>query len=328
MEDLISVIVPIYNVEKYIRKCVDSILKQTYKNIEIILVDDGSKDECGKIIDEYKELDARVKVIHKKNGGLSDARNCGMKCSTGRFLLFIDSDDWIDSEMIKKLYDNIQKYNADISICEFIEEDEEGKELSNKKYDDKILLFTPKEAIKDLIVQKNITNHAWNKLYKKEIFDNIEYPKGQLMEDVSTTYKLIENSNQIVYQNIALYHYIQRNKSILGNITSKRINDQEKAFFERNKYLENKYPEYSKEIEIDNIKNVKTIYYLAIMCGEKSLYNSKKYKNYYIDARKVYKTVKRDIEHKDKMSMDLFYNSRFLYKLYVKLKKVIRGRND
>ena len=244
MEELISVIVPIYNVEKYIRKCVDSILKQTYKNIEVILVDDGSKDECGKIIDEYKKIDGRIKVIHKKNGGLSDARNCGMQYATGKFLLFIDSDDWIDREMVKKLYDNIKKYNADISICEFIEEDEEGKELSKKKYDEKILLFTSKEAIKELIVQKNITNHAWNKLYKKEIFDNIEYPKGQLMEDVSTTYKLIENSKQIVYQNIALYHYIQRNKSILGNITPKRINDQEKAFFERNKYLEKKYPEY------------------------------------------------------------------------------------
>lgn len=328
MEELISVIVPIYNVEKYIRKCVDSILKQTYKNIEVILVDDGSNDECGKIIDEYKKMNGRIRVIHKENGGLSDARNCGMKYSTGKFLLFIDSDDWIDSEMVKKLYDNIKKYNADISICEFIEEDEEGKELSKKKYDEKILLFSSKEAIKDLIIQKNITNHAWNKLYKKEVFDNTEYPKGQLMEDVSTTYKLIENSKQIVYQNIALYHYIQRNKSILGNITPKRINDQEKAFFERNKYLEKKYPEYFTEIKIDNIKNVKTIYYLAIMCGEKSLYNSKKYKNYYVDARNVYKIVKENIDEKDKKSIDLFFRSRTLYKLYVKLKKIVRGRND
>ena len=139
---------------------------------------------------------------------------------------------------------------------------------------------------------------------------------------------MIENSKQIVYQNTALYHYIQRNKSILGNITPKRINDQEKAFFERNKYLEKKYPEYLTEIRIDNIKNVKTIYYLAIMCGEKSLYNSKKYKDYYVDARNVYKIVKENIVEEDKKSIDLFFRSRILYKLYVKLKKVVRGRND
>ena len=326
MEELISVIVPIYNVEKYVNKCVDSIMSQTYKNIEIILVDDGSTDKSGSIVEEYKNKDVRIKVIHKENGGLSDARNYGMKYSNGKYLLFIDSDDWIDNSMIEIIYRNLKEYNADISICEFIEEDEKGEKLSYKKYDDKIHIFDSKDAIRELITQKYITNHAWNKLYKKEVFNNVEYPKGQLMEDVSTTYKLIENSNKVVYQNTSLYHYIQRSKSILGNINARRINDQEKAFFERDEYLLKKYPEYKTEIEIDYIMNIKTLYYLAIMCNEKSLYNSKKYKEYYKKTKKIYINLKDNIEDKDKKSMKLFYKSRFLYKIYVKLKKVYKER--
>ena len=325
MKDLISVIIPIYKVEKYLEKCIQSIIAQTYNNLDIILVDDGSPDNCGNIIEEYRKKDKRIRTIHQDNGGLSDARNSGIKIANGKYILCIDSDDWIENNMIEVLYKNIIDNNADISICEFIEEDDEGKMISHKNYNNKIEIFRKKEAIKKLIEQDIITNHAWNKLYKTKLFDNVEYPKGQLMEDISTTYKLFEKSEKIVYQNTPLYHYIQRGTSILGNITEKRINDQEYAIFERNKYLISKYPEYKKIIQIDNLTNVKTLYYLAIMGNHKNLYNSNKYKKYYREYKMVYKELKPYVKEKDKISLKLFYKNRELYKIYAKLKKIIKG---
>ena len=326
MDDLISIVVPIYKVEKYLKKCIDSIVNQTYKNIEIILVDDGSPDNCGNIIEEYRKADERVKTIHQKNGGLSDARNNGIKIASGKYILYIDSDDWIEKNMVEVLYKNIVDNDADISICEFIEEDDNETELSNKNYNGQIVVFNKIEAIQDLIEQRFITNHAWNKLYKKELFDNIEYPKGQLMEDISTTYKLFENSKKIVYQNIALYHYIQRGSSILGNITQKRIEDQEDAIFKRNNYLIKKYPECANIIKIDNLKTVKDLYYLAVMGKHKKLYKSEKYKNYYQEYKKIYRELKKFVNDNDKKSLNLFYTNRELYKIYVELKMKIKDK--
>lgn len=320
MEELISIIVPIYNVENYINKCVDSILNQTYKNLEILLIDDGSPDKCGKICDEYKSVDKRVIVVHKENGGLSDARNIGISLAKGKYISVIDSDDWIETNMIEVLYKNICKYKADISICDFSEEDIEGKQLMEKKATGEIKVFNNEEALNELVIQNNITNHAWNKLYRKELFKNIQYPKGQLMEDVSTTYRLFEESKCIVHQDVILYHYIQRNSSILGNITKKRIIDQENAFFKRNKYLVKKYPKLIDCINVDNMENVKAIYYLSVVGGFKELYASERFKQYYIKYKKMYNVYKNIIREDKRMSMNLFYFNRTLYMLYVRVK--------
>ena len=123
---LVSVIVPIYNVEKYLRKCVDSILNQTYKNLEIILVDDGSPDNCGNICDEYALSDSRIRIIHKKNGGLSDARNAGLDIARGNYILFVDSDDYIDETMVEKLYEALEKEKAEMSLCSFVYVNDDG----------------------------------------------------------------------------------------------------------------------------------------------------------------------------------------------------------
>ena len=325
MDDLISVIVPIYKVEKYLKKCVESILEQTYSNLDIILVDDGSPDNCGDIIEEFRKKNEKIRTIHQKNGGLSDARNSGIKIAKGKYIVCIDSDDWIEKNMIEVLYKDIIKTNSDISVCEFVEEDDFQNILSTKKYNNEIIEFNSKEALKSLIKQDILTNHAWNKLYKASLFEGIEYPKGQLMEDVSTTYKLFEKANKIVYQNTSLYHYIQRGTSILGNITEKRINDQEFAFFDRNKYLMEKYSEFKEIIELDNMYNVKTLYFLAILGGYKNLYNSPKYAEYYAKYKKVYKENRKNPEFKGDKSLQLFYKNRIAYKMYVKLKRKIRG---
>ena len=325
MDDLISVIVPIYKVEKYLKKCVESILEQTYSNLDIILVDDGSPDNCGDIIEEFRKKNERIRTIHQKNGGLSDARNSGIKIAKGKYIVCIDSDDWIEKNMIEVLYKDIINTNSDISVCEFVEEDDLQNILSTKKYNNEIIEFSSKEALKSLIKQDILTNHAWNKLYKASLFEGIEYPKGQLMEDVSTTYKLFEKANKIVYQNTSLYHYIQRGTSILGNITEKRINDQEFAFFDRNKYLMEKYSEFKEIIELDNMYNVKTLYFLAILGGYKNLYNSTKYAEYYAKYKKLYKENRKNPEFKGDKSLQLFYKNRIAYKMYVKLKRKIKG---
>ena len=214
-EELISVIVPVYKVEAYLNKCIDSIISQTYKNLEIILVDDGSPDNCPKICDEYAKKDKRIKVIHKKNGGLSDARNNGLRIATGKYIGFVDSDDYIDDGMYEYLYSLIKKYDADISTCGY-------RNFGEYEYDDLVpkeeMCIDKIEALKKLSEDAIVKNYAWNKLYKKELFidNNIEYPVGVIMEDVATTYKLFELCNKIVIGNNIFYNYLRRGGGITG----------------------------------------------------------------------------------------------------------------
>ena len=215
----ISVIVPIYNVEKYLPICIESIINQTYKNLEIILVNDGSTDNCRKICDKYARKDNRIKVIHKENGGLSDARNVGMEYATGDYIYFIDSDDYIDIKTIEILYKNLKKYNADISMSRFIRTNNNNfrSDLSNEK----IKLYSNVESL-NMLYNKEFTFHenyalficAWNKLYKKELLEGIQYPIGKLYEDGATTYKILYKASLIVCSSLQLYYYYQREESI------------------------------------------------------------------------------------------------------------------
>lgn len=322
MDKLISVVIPIYNVEKYLKKCVDSIINQTYKNIEIILVDDGSPDSCPEICDEYQKKDSRIIVYHKNNGGLSDARNFGIEKSKADYIIFIDSDDYIEKDMVETLFNNIIKFNADISMCNFVEEDDNGNILKKVDYTNTIYSYSTNEALYELVSQKKITNHAWNKLYKKSLFKSVRYPVNQLMEDINTTYKLFEKSNKIVFEDKPLYHYIQRGNSILGNVTEKRILDQDKAVKERNSYLYEKYTFLKDIILIDNLENLKTIYRLSYIMNYKEIYGATVYKNEYKYNKKIYKKIKKNARFS--FSTKIFYFSKLLYKIFVLLKKVIK----
>lgn len=210
--NLISIVVPIYNVEKYIPECVDSIIAQTYENIEIILVNDGSTDNSGSVCEEYAKKDARIKVIHKKNGGLSDARNAGIKIAKGEYIGFVDSDDWIETDMYEKLIKACLENNADISICglfrDYVDKSIKCPSPNNKVY-------SSENALKALIEGEELHDHAWSKLYKRSFFDDVEYPKGKLYEDVRTTYKLFLKSDVVVSIEDCLYHYRQRSGSIV-----------------------------------------------------------------------------------------------------------------
>lgn len=238
-KDLISIIIPVYRVEEYLTKCIDSVIKQKYTNIEIILVDDGSPDNCPKICDEYAKKDSRIKVIHKENGGLSDARNVGINNASGQYISFIDSDDYIDNDYILFLYKCIKENDSDISICtHYIEKGNRTINLQNNIK----RTYNNVEALHDMLYSQNIDVSAWGKLYKKELFKNIKFPIGRLYEDSATTYKLLDISNKIVFWGKSKYHYVIRNNSITTNSFSNKKLDLIYSTKEMTDYISNKYP--------------------------------------------------------------------------------------
>jgi len=210
---LISVIIPIYNVEQYLRRCLDSIVNQTYTNLEIILVDDGSPDKCPQICDEYASGDNRIIVIHKENGGLSDARNAGLDICKGEFISFVDSDDWVSLEYINELYSTIKETLADIAIINHKHvTTPSSKEIQKRQH---IKFFSKQQALFELIAKQHQPFVvSWGKLYRKNLFNNIRFPVGKYHEDEFTSHLLISKASKITYSSKILYFYYQRPNSI------------------------------------------------------------------------------------------------------------------
>lgn len=213
---LISVIIPVYKVEPYLRKCVESVLGQTYKHLEIFLVDDGSPDNCGVICDEYAREDSRIKVIHKPNGGLSDARNAAIDRMTGEYVTFIDSDDFVAPGYVETLYKLVQENDVDLAVSQFKHYRSGDNEfISQPLLRETVLNF--KDAISTMFYQRMFDTSAWGKIYKKELFSTgIRYPKGLLYEDLPTTYKLFRKAGSIAVTNRQTYYYLLREDSIIG----------------------------------------------------------------------------------------------------------------
>lgn len=228
---LVSIIIPIYKVEAYLRRCLNSVINQTYTNLEIILVDDGSPDNCPQICDDYTHKDHRIVVIHKKNGGLSDARNAGLDVCKGKFISFVDSDDWLDEKYIEVLLNLADKNNADITIGEhekicndkpFFIENKKEKSLALSTQDALIILF--KRNHLSFIL-------SWGKLYRKSLFDEIRFPEGKFHEDEFTTYLIFQNAAKIVYTPQVLYYYFQRVGSTMGTPHPRDLLEAEEAQF-------------------------------------------------------------------------------------------------
>ena len=239
---MISVIVPVYNVERYIDKCIKSIINQTYKDIEIILVNDGSLDNSGKICDYYAIKDKRIKVIHKKNGGLSDARNTGLDVAKGQYIVFLDSDDWVDKYFLEKLYNLSDKYDADIVCCNFKNVYSENEDLHHSN---DIKLYSNMEALNYLYTNDGIKMViAWNKMYKAELFKVNRYPIGKIHEDEFLTPKLIYESKKIVCTEDELIYYRQTDNSITNSKFNKKRLDAIEAlvnrrdFFKKNNFIQ------------------------------------------------------------------------------------------
>lgn len=234
---IVSIIVPIYDVEQYLRQCVDSICDQTYSQLEIILVDDGSPDDCGAICDKYARSDPRVIVIHKKNGGLSSARNAGLDIATGTYVALIDGDDTIHPRFIEILVGLCEKYKCDIAQCDFLTVSEQSVKLPLNSQRP-LLFYTGRQILHEFCTGKdNINTIVWNKLYRRGLFDETRYPLGKIHEDEFTTYKILWKSRKMVITNQYLYYYLQRQKSITGRKYSIRRLDALDAFKERLDFL-------------------------------------------------------------------------------------------
>lgn len=220
MSDLITVIVPVYKVEPYLRRCIESIISQTYANLEIILVDDGSPDSCGGICDDYAEIDQRITVIHKKNGGLSDARNAGLEQAKGKYIAFVDSDDFVSPQYIGRLYEALVENNADIAVCAeaFVEEGPDGSVLPMKRPLRDVegsVTMTARDALSCMLRQDIFDASAWAKLYRSDLFSDVRFPVGYAYEDVGTIHRLMLKSHRVTYLGEHLYFYLQRKGSIL-----------------------------------------------------------------------------------------------------------------
>ena len=248
MQPCISVIVPVYKVEPYLRKCVDSIINQTYTNLEIILVDDGSPDNCGAICDEYAAKDSRIKVIHKKNGGLSDARNAGMEIMTGEYVAFVDSDDWIEPQMYQRLYELIEFYHADMAfggVADDVLQDDTVHTVKTSNYGD-----TPLEEDKISAMRRYFHGSwaAWDKLYRAELFDGIRYPVGEINEDEAIVLHLLDRCNRVCFTNEVFYHYIRRIDGT--SITTSAFSEKKMAWAKHCRdnlaFIREKYPQLEK----------------------------------------------------------------------------------
>lgn len=221
MNNLISVVVPVYNVEKFLPKCLNSIISQTYKNLEIIVIDDGSTDNCPKICDDYAKLDKRIKVIRQKNAGLSEARNSGINNAMGKYIMFIDSDDYIDSNVVAMLRDSLLRNKTKIAICGRKYVFDDGKEFYRVKEKTE-RNFAFKEALAEMNRYYYFDMSANGKLFDKELFKQIRFPVGKLSEDFFVMPKLLELSDSVSYISEPFYNYFQRKNSITKN---KKINE-------------------------------------------------------------------------------------------------------
>ena len=244
MNELISVIVPVYNVEKYVKTCVGSIINQTYQNIEIIIVDDGSTDSSGQICDDIAKSDCRISVYHKTNGGLSSARNYGMSKANGDFFAFVDSDDAVHKDFLSIMMETQHKTNADIVSVgiSFFYNLKELNSLHQLKGEYNIKVFTGSEALIERFCPTNhvrcIDDVVCNKLFKKSFFSDIDFPEGRLHEDMFVTYKILDKSNIFVFIDAPYYFYFQsNNNSIMHNNNPKKFLDLYDSFSEEISYF-------------------------------------------------------------------------------------------
>ena len=239
---LISVIVPIYKVEEYLDRCVESLINQTYKNLEIILVDDGSPDNCPQMCEAWAQKDSRIKVVHKENGGLSDARNAGFEVATGDIISFIDSDDWIEPEMFGTMLSQMKKDDSDIVSCGVKWVEEDGSVIRTVTVSEDSVLDTH-TAMQELINDNRVKQHVWNKLYKYDMIKDIPFEKGKYHEDVFWSYQIVGRAERVSVITKSFYNYVQRGNSIMGDGYSPKRLDALDAMKLRCEYVKERFPD-------------------------------------------------------------------------------------
>lgn len=322
MDPIISIIVPIYNVGKYLPTCIESILNQTFKNFELILVNDGSTDNSGVVCDDYAKKDTRIKIIHKSNGGVSSARNAGLYVAKGEYIGFVDPDDYIDKNMYEKLYRLCIDNNSDIAICRFNREIN-GK-IQNKESTEEIIELNNMEAMNELFKGNLYRFSLCNKLFSKKCFNDVLFPEERIHEDLSTTYKLFANSKKAVYINYCGYIYVRRENSILTSTYNEKRLQAFIAWDEIIEFIDKNYYEIIEQV-------IATFTY---WCVDNILYilnqvNNSKKKNNYLNIIQKYTTkyyiyIKRNniLSRSYKLRIRIFNINYKLFILGRKIRKV------
>lgn len=322
----VSVVVPIYKVEKYIHRCVDSVVNQTYSNIEIILVNDGSPDKCGQIADDYQKKDHRIKVFHKVNGGLSDARNHGMKQVTGEYTMFVDSDDWVEKDMIKHMIENNNKYQADIVQSAFYYVYEDMLLVDNRHFSSSVLPITlnNKELMYELVINDKVKNFAWGKLYKTEIIQNIPFKKGVLFEDVFWAHQVMQGVNSFLMLHKPLYYYYQRSDSIVTTYTPRNL-DIIRGLIERHHFVEKYYAELT-DASYKTILKTCLINYNLLLLNRKKDKIGKHRKELHSYIQNNYSELKHAVRYDEELrkQLFLFYIHPYFNFLFLGVRKALR----
>lgn len=270
---LISVIVPVYKVEKYLDRCVNSIVNQSYSDLEIILVDDGSPDNCGNLCDEWAMKDNRIKVIHKRNGGLSDARNAGIKAATGQYIGFVDSDDWIQIDMYKDLLEAIERDNTELAVTGIVRI-YENNYTHKQCVSDHEYIIENDEIIRQYLEQKTFSTAAWDKLYLSSLFENRRFPVGKQYEDAPVIFDILCSINKLSIVGKPQYYYFQRADSICGQDFS--ISKMDHYYFSkdiRDTVIE-KYPQMSYEANVFWVSKLCEIIYTLAESNNRQLFAS------------------------------------------------------
>lgn len=325
-EELISVIIPIFNVEKYLGACIDSILAQTYTNLEILLIDDGSTDNSGNICDMYANMDERIRVFHQQNQGIASVRNRGVDEAKGVYIFWIDSDDYVSTTIIQELYDLLVKTDADMSICSYVQGSERDYVFKqNSEY--RVESFDYKKGL-ELIYESHkfsfIMAASWAKIIKKSLYEGLRYPDGKIFEDIYMSHRLISKCKRITYTSKEMYYYYQWPESILGKKLYKAKLDYLGAFEERIHFFH--------ELDLPKLEEKAKLQYLHALMWEYSRakdilhdknmikYIKKEYRKYYTLG-----TENEEVAHETKGYMLSFYISPFcldfLCKVIEKLKR-------
>lgn len=319
MNSLVSIVIPVYNVEKFLSNCLESVINQTYKNLEIICVNDGSTDNSRKILEHYAKKDKRVKVFDKENGGLSDARNFGVQHSHGEYIAFVDSDDKLVKTMYDVLLNNAINNNCDISVCGYYFINPTINHTSYKS--DDIFVLNSSDALDMLYDTNNFGNFAWNKLYKRELFADIKFPLGKKYEDIWVMHKLYDKANQIVFCDTPLYYYYSRVESILGKENIDTVID----------YFEGMIYRANSPISIGRMKYIAKTLYKRILKSQMFLFD----KNIKTSKKSELKEIldfcifnycnSKYLSKKDYRKITLCKNFPYIFKIFYSLRNKIKN---
>ena len=336
MNEMLSVIVPVYKVEPYLARCIKSIMQQTYQNLEIILVDDGSPDQCGKICDSFTE-DARIKVIHKENGGLSDARNAGIDAAHGEFITFVDSDDFILPAMYEEMLTIRRETGADVVMCNYCGAGESKADKiwqsitkpGSQKTGRNAQLFDKSEMQRVFFDDKDMRiqfTAAWNKIYPIDFFEKFRFPDGLIHEDEYTSFELLYKASKVAYTREPYYIYLYRNNSIMAQNFNARKLDLLTAFeYRTNFYIEHQEWEFAEKMFIHMIRMTAWLYNEMLNAKDQNETNKAEFVKHYKNAVAIFKKMKCswNISKKIVFEGNIFAMSFSIYSTIWKMKRNI-----